>query len=143
VTRIDFDIIIDRSVDDVFAVLTDPERTPTWSASAEEERWITPPPHGLGSRRMAVTRSLGRRRENEAEVIAFEPGRAWTMRSVRGPAFEATARFGEVGTGTRVEWTWTFSGAGGALMRVFAPVFRQRFGADLETLKEMMERGDL
>ena len=30
-----------RPLEDVFAVLTDPEETPKWSAPAVEERWIT------------------------------------------------------------------------------------------------------
>jgi uncharacterized protein YndB with AHSA1/START domain len=42
-------IVIARPLEDVFAVLTDAEKTPAWSASAVEERWLTPPPVGVGS----------------------------------------------------------------------------------------------
>lgn len=140
-----FEIVIERPLDEVFAVLTDPEKTAAWSSSTEEERWLTPPPHGVGSRRVAVTRILGRLTENEAEVVAFEPDRSWTLRSVRGPAFETSAEFSEVATGTRVMWRWRFGrgSVSSRLMRPFVPLFRRRFDADLARLKEYMEQGTL
>ena len=138
-------ITIDRSVDDVFAVLTDVTRTADWSSSAESERWLTEPPHGLGSRREAVGRTLGRRITNVAEVTAFEPLRGWTMRSVSGPAFEASAVFSPEGAGTRVDWTWSFgrSRLARLAMTPLMPVFRRRFVTDLGRLKAMMERREL
>ena len=92
-------IVIARPMADVFAVLTDAEKTPAWSASAVEERWLTPPPVGVGSRRLAVTRGMGRTSQNVAEVTAYEPGRSWTMTSVSGPRFVATADFATVDAG--------------------------------------------
>ena len=40
-------VVIARPLEAVFAVLTDAEQTPAWSASAVEERWLTPPPVGI------------------------------------------------------------------------------------------------
>ena len=134
-------IVIARPLEDVFAVLTDAERTPAWSASAVEERWLTPPPVGVGSRRLAVTRGMGRTSQNVAEVTAYEPGRGWTMTSVSGPRFVASAEFTRVDEGTRVDFTWSF-GLTGALRLaepVFMRVFMGRFDQDLARLKSMME----
>ena len=78
-------VTIDRPLEDVFAVLTDVEKSATWSAPTVEEHWTTPGPVGVGSRRHAVTRYLGRRAENDAEVSEFEPNRKWTMCSLSGP----------------------------------------------------------
>jgi uncharacterized protein YndB with AHSA1/START domain len=138
-------IVIVRPLEDVFAVLTDPEKTPLWSAPAVEERWLTPPPIGVGSRRLAVTSGLGRRMENVAEVTAYEPGRGWTMASVSGPRFVARAAFATVDEGTRIDFTWTFALTGA--MRLAEPVvvwaFMRQFKQDLARLRSMMEGGRL
>jgi uncharacterized protein YndB with AHSA1/START domain len=138
-------VTIARPVDEVFAVLSDPALTPRWSAAALEEAWITQPPHGIGSRRRAVTRGFGRRSENVAEVTALEPNRSWQMTSVSGPRFVADARFEPVDGGTRVDFAWTFDL--GRATRLVGPVVRRVFGSQLEKdlarLKSMMESGQL
>jgi uncharacterized protein YndB with AHSA1/START domain len=138
-------VTISRPLEEVFAVLTDPEKTAKWSAPAVEERWITPGPPTIGSRRLAVTQLMGRRSQNIAEVTAYEPNRMWEMKSVSGPPFVVRATFAPVEGGTRVDWTWTIDLKGP--MRPFAPVVARLFGRvfakDLARLKRMMERGDL
>jgi uncharacterized membrane protein len=139
------EVTIARPVDDVFAVLTDPTLTPRWSANAISERWLTPPPVGIGSRREAVTKGWGRAMTNVAEVVAFEPGRSWTMRSVSGPGFEASASFASASDGTRVVWTWNLGRPGWQrlAMAPFGPIFRRAITADLARLKTMLEAGEL
>ena len=138
-------VTISRPLEEVFAVLTDPETTPKWSASAVEERWITPGPPAIGSRRLAVTQLMGRRSQNIAEVTAYEPNRTWEMKSVSGPPFVVGATFAPGEGGTRVDWTWTFHLRG--LMKPFGPlvarIFGRRFAKDLVRLKRMMETGEL
>jgi uncharacterized protein YndB with AHSA1/START domain len=138
-------VVVERPIEDVWAVLTDPVKTPLWSAAAVEERWLTPPPVGIGSRRVAVTRAMGRTSENVAEVTAFEPGRSWTMTSVSGPRFVATAKFMTVDAGTRIDFTWAFALTGA--MRLIQPLvvslFMRQFERDLGRLKSMMESGRL
>jgi uncharacterized protein YndB with AHSA1/START domain len=144
-TEVHAAVVIDRPLADVWTVLTDPEKTPVWSSSAVEERWLTPPPIGVGSRRLAVTRGMGRRSENVAEVTAYEPGRSWTMASVSGPHFVATAGFATVEEGTQIDFAWTFALTGP--MRFIQPLvvrtFMRSFQQDLARLKAMMESGRL
>jgi uncharacterized membrane protein len=138
-------VTIARPLDDVFAVLTDPEKTPRWSAPAVEERWITPGPPTIGSRRLAVTRMLGRRSENIAEVTAYERNRMWELASVSGPRFVVRATFAPVDGGTRIDWNWQFDLQGP--LRLLAPLVARligrQFTKDLGRLKEMMESGEL
>lgn len=138
-------ITISRPIDDVWAVLTDPEKAPIWSTPTVEEHWLTPPPHGLGSRRRAVNRALGRTQTNDAEVTAYEPGRSWTMTSVSGPRFVATAAFEPVDGGTTVDFGWSFKfGAGQRLLEpIFLRFFMGQFTKDLARLKDLMESGRL
>lgn len=141
----EFSITIARPLSDVFAVLSDVNKTAAWNSSAVEEHWTTPGPVGVGSRRRAVGKALGRRTENESEVIEFEPNRKWRMRSVSGPRWDATATFESVDGGTRVDFAWTFQLSG--VLRVLEPlllrVFRRRFSNDLKRLKHLMESGAL
>ena len=138
-------VTIARPLEEVFAVLTDPEKTPKWSAPAVEEHWITPGPPAIGSRRIAVTQLLGRRSQNIAEVTAYEPNRMWEMKSVSGPRFLARAEFAPIDGGTRVDWTWSFDLQGP--MRVFAPlvmsIVGRQFTKDFARLKRIMETGEL
>lgn len=142
---VSFSTVIQRPLEEVFEVLTDPEATPRWSRSTVEEEWLTPPPRGVGSRRRAVGQAFGRRSVNVAEVVAFEPNRSWTLRSVQGPSFETSALFTPEDGGTRVDWTWSFAFTG--LLRPAGPlvaaIFGRAFARDLENLKSMMERGEL
>ena len=113
-------VTIARPLEEVFAVLTDPEKTPKWSAPAVEEHWITPGPSAIGSGRIAVTQLLGRRSQNIAEVTAFEANRMWERKSVTGPPFVVRAEFARDNGGTRVDWVWSFDlqGPMGVLTRI-------------------------
>jgi uncharacterized protein YndB with AHSA1/START domain len=138
-------VTIARPIEEVYAVLTDPEKTPTWSAPAVEEHWTTPGPVAIGSIRHATTQFMGRRSGNDAELIAFEPNRSWTLKSVSGPPFVVSATFEPVAGGTRVDWTWTFTFRGP--LKLFEPLvtsfFGRQFAKDLARLKELMETGAL
>lgn len=138
-------VTINRPLEDVFAVLTDVEKTAKWASNAVEEHWTTPGPVGVGSRRHAVTKVLGRRAENEAEVTEFEPNRTWTLRSVSGPPWEVYATFAPVEGGTRVDWIWSFGFSG--ILKLLEPLLvstlRRMSAKDLERLKGMMEAGAL
>jgi len=140
-----FSFTIARPLEEVFAVLTDPEKTPKWSAPAVEEHWTTPGPPTIGSRRLAVTQLMGRRSQNIAEVTAYEPNRMWEMKSVSGPRWVARAEFARTDGGTRVDWTWNFDLRGP--MRVVAPLVTWLVGRqltkDFAQLKRMMETGEL
>jgi len=138
-------VTIGRPLGEVFAVLTDPNKTPRWSAPALEEHSIAPGPPTIGSRRLAVTQLMGMRSQNIAEVTAFEPNRLWEMKSVSGPPFVVRATFAPVDGATRVDWTWSFHLQGP--MRPFGPLvawlFGRVFAKDLVRLKRMMETGEL
>src|SRR4051794_8463242 len=139
-------ITVRRPIEDVFAVLTDVEKTGTWFPGEVRETWTSPPPHGLGSTRHAVVRMFGRRSENDAVVTAYEPPRLAVMRGTSPNApFTATLVFAPDGDGTRVEVTTDFEFRGA--MRVFGPLIAAAYGEawarGLANLKRLMESGSL
>ena len=139
-------IEIDRPVEDVFAVLSDVGQTALWYPTVIEERWTSPEPHGVGSTRIAVSKSYGVRNENEAVVTVFDPNRALALESVRSQVpFTVSIRFAPTPSGARVDWEVEMVPTG-----LYKPVVSMTFGpfvrqlqAALGNLKAMMEAGQL
>jgi uncharacterized protein YndB with AHSA1/START domain len=147
VADVQLTVTIDRPVADVFRVLSTPELTPRWSASAIEEHITTPGPAAVGSRRRATVRRLGGgTTENEIEITHIEPNQRIAVRSIESAVpFTSSWTFTPVGDATRVDWTWTFELTG--WMRPLGPfvraMFARTFRRDLARLKSMMEAGEL
>ena len=139
-------ITIRRSIDDVFAVLTDVEKTALWFPGDVRESWTSPPPHGVGSTRHAVVRMRGMRTENDAVVTEFDPPYRAAMRGTTPNApFDATLVFRRDGDATVVEVTTRFAFRGVA--RIVGPLFARWYGRawarGLETLRRLLESGSL
>ena len=139
-------IDIQRSVEDVFAVLTDVTKTGRWYPAKVEEWWTSPPPHGIGSTRRARTWVLGRAMENDAVVTAYDPPRLAAMKGLsRNAPFDATLRFEPVEGSTRatVETVFALSGAMRLIGPLFIPAYERGWEKGLTTLKSLMESGEL
>ena len=131
-------------VEEMFAVLTDVERTGSWFPGDVEEHWVTPPPHGIGSIRRAIVRVGGRTSENDAVVVLYDPPRLAAMRGLSKQApFLATLRFGPTSRGMRVEVDIELNPQGS--LRLVGPLFAHWYGRQwaqgLATLKHGMEAG--
>jgi len=139
-------IVIERPIEDVFAVLTNVENTARWFPADVEEHWTSPPPHGVGSTRRAITRTFGRVTENDAVVTEYDPPRRAVMQGTTPNApFTAALDFAPVGTGTQVTVTTEFDFRG--VMRLLGPPFarwyRGAFTKGLANLKRLMETGEI
>jgi hypothetical protein len=125
---------------DVFAVLTDAEKTPAWSASAVvEERWLTPPPVGVGSRRLAVTRAVWADLAERRRGHRLRAGSSWTMTSVSGPRSSRRPTSLTVEQGTRVDFTWSLALTGARLIDRVPAGVRVGSSRTLPAWKSMME----
>ncbi len=139
--------IINRPVEDVFAVLSNPENAPKWSRSALEEKLTSPPPVRVGSTRRAVVRSFGGgTTQNDAICTAFERNRRLAWKATSGPVpFAVTVDTTPVDGATRLDSTWTFEFRGP--LRLVRPLlelmFRRAMRRDVDNLKVMMEAGTL
>jgi carbon monoxide dehydrogenase subunit G len=139
-------ITINRPIDDVFAVLTDVEKTGRWFPGGVEEWWTSEPPHGVGSTRRARVKMGWFTSENDAVATVYEPPRRAVMKGTSPNApFEATIRFEPVAGGTRVDSNIHLSLRGPA--QLFGGLFARWYGKSwqrgLANLKRMMEAGEL
>jgi uncharacterized membrane protein len=136
--RFDLDVRIERPVGAVFAYVSDVRNLPQWQESAEAADWIDE-----GSRFRERRTFLGRSAEIELEVTAFEQDRRFDVKAVTGPVrFEIEHGFEPVDGGTQVHVSAEAT-IGGAL-RFAAGVAKKQaerqFRADLQRLKEVLER---
>ena len=137
---------IRRPIEDVFAVLTDVEKSGVWFPGDVEEHWTSPPPHGVGSTRHAVVRMGGRTTENDAVVTEYDPPHRAAMAGTSPNApFVGTFDFKRDGEATRVEVAIELSLRGPARIvgPVFAAWYRRAWVRGLQTLKVMMEANEL
>jgi carbon monoxide dehydrogenase subunit G len=139
-------VIINRPIEDVFAVLTNVENAGKWFPTQVEEWWTSPPPHGVGSTRRARIKVGPVTTENDAVATVYEPPNRATMKGMSSNApFEADLRFTAVEGGTRVDTQIGLFMTGGA--KLFEGMFIRWYGKSwhqgMANLKRMMEAGDL
>jgi uncharacterized protein YndB with AHSA1/START domain len=142
VIRIEFTVEIARTPEDVFELLSDIERLPEWQASAIEAH-----AEGLlreGSRVTEKRRLLGRELDTQLEVVAFEPPKRLTLRSLGGPVnFTVDHELVTQGGGTQL--TLVAEAQPGRLLRLTEPVLartaEREFRQDFDRLKELLESG--
>jgi dehydrogenase/reductase SDR family member 12 len=145
-SRIRNSIIVDRSIEDVFAVLTDVEKTGIWFPGDVKEHWTSPPPYGVGSTRHAVITMFGRRTENDAVATEYDPPHRAVMAGTSPNApFVTALDFRPEGSGTRVEATtdFNFQGAQRIVGSIFTRLMARQWDQGLATLKRMMESEEL
>jgi uncharacterized protein YndB with AHSA1/START domain len=139
-------IIIERPIEDVFAVLTNVENTGTWFPADVQEWWTSPPPHGVGSTRRARVKMGLIATQNDAVVTVYEPPhRAGMKGTSRNAPFEVMLAFEPVAGGTKVESTIDLLMRGPAklLGGMFTRWYGKSWDQGLVNLKRMMEAGEL
>jgi carbon monoxide dehydrogenase subunit G len=139
-------IVINRPIEDVFAVLTNVENTGKWFPGDVKEWWTSPPPHGVGSTRRARVMMGLMTTENDAVATVYEPPNRAVMKGTsKNAPFEADLRFAAVEGGTRVDATIEMFLRGPA--KLFGPMFirwyDKNWNQGMFNLKRMMESGEL
>ena len=135
-------ITINRSVEDVFAVISNFEHNARWSSATIEDKITSPGPIGVGSTARLVSKFLGRRFENDAEITEFERNQRVAMRSTSGPvSVRGTLTVESVDGGTRVNTTFELEPGG--FFKLADPIVtrmaKRQFESDLANLKDLME----
>lgn len=145
-SRIHNSIAIEKPIEDVFAVLTDVEKTGIWFPGDVTEYWTCPPPYGVGSTRHAVVKMMGRRTENDAVATEYDaPHRAVMAGTSPNAPFVTALDFRAEGRGTHVDVTTDFHFRGA--QRIAGPLLTRfmarQWDQGLATLKRMMESGQI
>jgi uncharacterized protein YndB with AHSA1/START domain len=140
--RAEVSTTIKRPVEDVFAVLSNPENSPKWSSSSLESKITSAGPMGVGSTTRSVTKLFGRRIESESEITEFEPNRKFAAKSKSGPfPVQVSGTVEPIEGGTRVNVI--IEAEPGGFFKLAEPLLvgmaKRQFQGDLDTLKDLME----
>ena len=131
---------INRPIDEVFAYLDDPSKTPEWNSIVEEAR-PSETPVRRGTTISSRARFLGRKIESTFEVVEHVPNKKVVQRTEKPFPFTITNVFEAEGKGTRVKAV--FEGEPGGFFKVGEPILariaKKQFQAQLDTMKELLE----
>src|SRR5215213_9634762 len=101
--KIEVSTVINRPIEEVFAVLSNEENRSKWSSTTIEVKKTSEGPIGVGTTWRGVDRIFGRRMERESVFTEYEPNRKITQKSTSGPVpFEVQLMYESVEGGTRV-----------------------------------------
>jgi len=148
--RLEFSIEIERTADDIYELISNPENDVKWQDAVLDVRKLTPGPVRAGSRYQHTLRILGKRMAVDVEVSAREPHSSYILQCVSGPlTFETRVQLTEVRrrAGHATLMDTIVEGHPTGVVRIAAVALsRHRRGEihrDLRTLKRMMESGEL
>jgi carbon monoxide dehydrogenase subunit G len=138
-TSVHSSIVINRPIEDVFAVLTNVENTGKWFPGNVKEWWTSSPPHGVGSTRRARVKMGLMTSENDAVATVYEPPNRAVMKGTRNAPFEADLRFAAVDGGTRVDATieMLFHGPAKLVGPMFERWYDRNWNQGMDNLKRM------
>lgn len=134
-------IHLNRSVEQVFAYLIDPNNLRAWQSNLIENEQLTDRPLRVGSRFREV-RQMGRRAsEYQAEITDFEPNRRFATKTLSEPQASVSYTFEQENSGTRLSYKFTLQTSG--MMRLLEPLIASSIKkdsiSDFERLKRVLE----
>jgi uncharacterized protein YndB with AHSA1/START domain len=142
VIRAEKSMVLRRSVQDVFAYVTDQTNVVHWQAGLVEVRRITDGPPGVGTRHTLVRTFMGRRMAADNEYIAFEPDKRVTFRTTSGPMpLEASYLVESAADGARLTSTIEKDASGFISLAepLIAAGLRREMDAAFRELKKLLE----
>ena len=101
--NLDFGVLVDRPMKDVFAFVSNPNNMSQWNSAVVSLQQSTPGAVGVGTKFKTVGEMMGRRIEGELQITIYEPDTKCGFQLQAGPMqVNLTLAFKTVGTGTKV-----------------------------------------
>jgi uncharacterized membrane protein len=139
--KIESTAVINRPVEEVFAILSNVENNPKWSSAFLEVNKTSDGPVGVGTTWRGVGKFLGNRIEVEIEETEYEPNQKITQKSTSPFPVNQQMTFENVDGGTRLNVN--FEAEPGGFFKLAEPVFKSMakrgIETDLANLKDLME----
>jgi len=135
-------IVINRSIQEVFAYITDHSNDKYWKPFVTESRKITEGAIGVGTRFEIVTVAWGYRRSGEVEILEYEPDQMFTYRGHdKHFPFIGQLWFSTVSSGTHIHGHVEFQAQGLWKLLALLPwlFFRSQTKRTFARLKKVIE----
>ena len=142
--NLDFGVLIDRPMRDVFAFVSNPNNMSKWNSAVVSLDQVSPGAVGVGSKFKTVGEMMGRRIEGEMQITAYEPDTKCGFQVNAGPMqVNLTLSFKTVGTGTKV--SLNAQGNPGGIFKLAEGVMtgqiKSMMEGNLARLKDALEKG--
>lgn len=131
---------IKRNPEEIWDYLADVSNEPNWREIMIEARWVSSPPHGIGSTGLNVVKGVG---DWPWKITQWEEHRgvSWVVTGGRFEGSHAGYRIAPDNAGSLVTLDVNFKLS--AFMKFFRPFYkrllRRQFAAELTKLKAIME----
>jgi uncharacterized membrane protein len=140
--KIESNIVINRPIEEVFAVLSNFENNPKWSSAFLEAKKTSEGPIGVGTTWRGVAKALGQRIETELECTEYEPNRKCAQKSKSRPfPTEVRQTFEPVEGGTQLGVI--LQAEPGGFFKLAEPlvnsILKRGIETDFANLKDLME----
>jgi uncharacterized membrane protein len=140
--KIDYSVVIDRPLAEVFAYVTEIENMPVWSSEVEKAWKTSEGPMGKGTTFSSVAKVLGRQIENTIEVTEYEPNSKWSLKPTSGPVSgEIEFHFEPAPSGTK--FSVALDADAGGFFKLGEPLVNRMLQRQYETngatLKDLLE----
>jgi carbon monoxide dehydrogenase subunit G len=141
VINVEVSIVINRPLDEVFAILSDLENNLKWRSGMIEAKKTSAGPIGVGTTYRMINNVLGLRIEGEVEVTEYEPNRKYATVNKSGAPIETRRTFEPLEGRTRV--TFIVKAELGGVIKLAQPLVasmaKRRVESDAANLKDLME----
>ncbi len=142
--NLDFGVLVDRPMKDVFAFVSNPNNMSQWNSAVVSLQQSTPGAVAVGTKFKTVGEMMGRRIEGEMQITALEPDSKCGFQVNAGPMqVNLTLSFKTVGTGTKV--SLNAQGNPGGIFKlaegVMAGQVKSMMEGNLARLKTVLEKG--
>jgi uncharacterized protein YndB with AHSA1/START domain len=137
--RIEREIIINRSVDEVFDFLADGRNEPHYNPHMLRAEQTSTGPVGPGTQFRTEVTTRGRSMEMIYEITAYERPRRLAGHTLKGPiAVQSTETFASVPGGTHFRWVMELEARG--IFKLMSPLVARMMGRNLDTLLANIKR---
>ena len=142
--NLDFGILVDKPVKDVFAFVANPNNMSKWNSAVVSLEQVTPGEVGVGTKFKSTGELMGRRVEGEMQITAYEPDTKCGFQVNAGPMqVNMTMTFKTVGTGTKISLNAQGNPAGFFKIAegMLAGRVKTMMEENLARLKSVLEKG--
>ena len=138
----ELNIVINRPIEEVFAILTNLENDLKWRNEWVDARKTTEGTIGIGTRFSLFAKAFGRRIETVDQTIEYEPNRVAGWKAMSRPlplTFRRTFEHVEGGTRITIIYEAELRGFFKLLISLLGGLVRRQHEGDLRKVKELME----
>jgi len=140
--KVEGTVVINRPIEDVFAFLSNPDKSSLWQGMVLEVKQTSDGPVGVGTTGQVVSQFLGRRMESTYEVTEYELNRKATLKTTSGPIpYMNSATLESVDEGTKVTLVAEYEVGGYFKLAepILARMAQRQAETDYANLKDLME----